>query len=338
MSHSNEKNNLRIGLIGTGHLGTFHGNLLSTLPNSTFSGVFDIHRPTAAAKASQWGVRVFDSIDDLLKEVDAVDIVSSTTSHSEIALQAFAMGKHVFVEKPLAHTVESGRAMVDMAQKTGLILQVGHVERFNRAVRALEGFHLDPKFIESHRLAPYKPRGVDVSVVFDLMIHDLDVILHLITDPVVNVMANGVAVVSPSADIVNARLTFSGGQTANVTASRLSLHPMRKMRMFQSSSYVSLDFQTGQTEIIYLKEDHPDWNGLPLLPLTLSDNRVKTITRIQPEAPEANAIGLELQTFVQAIRGEIPVPVTGEQGLKALEIAHEIELCAQPKGSTPSIG
>lgn len=338
MSLSNVRTKIRIGLVGTGHLGTFHGNLLSKLPEIEFVGVYDINHHLALSKAKEWSVSAFPDLNSLLDAVDAVDIVSPTTTHSEIALQALNLGKHVFVEKPLAHTLSAGEAMVEAAKKNGLILQVGHVERFNRAVRALEGFKLSPMFIESHRLSPYKPRGVDVSVVFDLMIHDLDVILHLIEDPIVNVMANGVAVVSPSADIVNARLTFAGGQTANVTASRLSLNTMRKMRMFQSSSYVSLNFHTGQAEIIYLQEDHPNWNGTPLMTITLHDQRVRTIARIQPEAEEANAIGLELLSFVKSIRGEQSVVVPGEQGLKALEIAYRIEMCAQPKGIEPSIG
>ncbi|MCX7834794.1 MAG: Gfo/Idh/MocA family oxidoreductase [bacterium] len=338
MSLSNARTKVKIGLIGTGHLGTFHGNLLSTNPEIEFVGVYDIQKEVAIEKANKWSVKVFDTIQDLIDQSDAVDIVSPTTTHSEIAIKALEAGKHVFVEKPLAHTVEDGQAMVQCAKKNHRILQVGHVERFNRAVRSLEGFELVPKFIESHRLAPYKPRGVDVSVVFDLMIHDLDVILHLIEDPIVNVVASGVAVVSPSADIVNARLTFAGGQTANVTASRLSLHPMRKMRMFQSSSYVALDFQSGQAEIIFLQEDHPNWQGNPLMSITLIDKTVKTIARIQPEAEEANAIGLELSAFVKAIQGEIPVVVSGEQGLKALEIAHRIEQNAQPKGVYPFIG
>jgi predicted dehydrogenase len=326
MSVSNEKTNaIRVGLAGAGHLGTFHGNLLCTTPNAVFTGVFDTDHNRAAEKAATWKTTPYTSYAELLSKVDAVDIVAITTAHEELALQAIEAGRHVFVEKPLAHSVEAGRRVVAAASKAGLVLQVGHVERFNRAVRSLEGIKLEPRFIESHRLAPYKPRGVDVSVVFDLMIHDLDVILHLIPDPVVNIAASGVAVVSPSPDIVNARITFSRGQVANVTASRLSLHPMRKLRMFQSSSYVSLDFQTGQTEVVYLKEDHPEMSGFPLMPLELPGGATKTIARWQPEAAEANAIGLELDAFVKAIRHEIPVSVTGEQGLRALEVAHEIE-------------
>ncbi len=326
MSASNEKTNpIRIGLAGAGHLGTFHGNLLCTTPNAVFAGVYDTDHAVAAEKAAKWNTTAFSSYNELLAVVDAVDIVAVTTAHEELSLAALAAGKHVFVEKPLAHSVEAGKRVVAAAKSAGKILQVGHVERFNRSVRSLEGIRLEPRFIESHRLAPYKPRGVDVSVVFDLMIHDLDVILHLIDDPVVHIAASGVAVVSPSPDIVNARITFSRGQVANVTASRLSLHPMRKLRMFQSSSYVSLDFQTGQTEVVYLKEDHPELNGFPLMPLQLADGTTKTIARWQPEAAEANAIGLELESFVKAIRGEIPVSVSGEQGLRALEVAHEIE-------------
>lgn len=325
MSASNGKTEIRVGLAGTGHLGNFHGKLLTLTPHCKFIGVYDINPDVAKKKAEEWNVPAFDSFESLLESCDAVDIVAATTAHEPLTLTALAAGKHVFVEKPLAHTVEAGRKMVAMAKDAGLVLQVGHVERFNRAVRALEGVTLRPQFIESHRLAQYKPRGVDVSVVYDLMIHDLDVILHLIPDPVLRIDASGVAVVSPSPDIVNARLTFARGQVANVTASRLSLTPMRKMRMFQDSSYVSLDFGAGHAEVIYLKEDNPNFEGFPLLPLQLVDGTTKTIARWQPEAAEANAIGLELSSFVSAIRGDGPVMVTGEQGLRALEIAEEIE-------------
>ncbi|MDK9700375.1 MAG: Gfo/Idh/MocA family oxidoreductase [bacterium] len=329
MSASNEKTNVRIGLAGTGHLGTFHGNLLCTTPQAIFVGVYDVNPEAAAAKAKLWNVPVYDSYEALLQDCDAIDIVATTSAHEALTLTALAAGKHVFVEKPLAHSVEAGKRMVAQADASGLVLQVGHVERFNPAVRALDGITLKPMFIESHRLAQYKPRGVDVSVVFDLMIHDLDVILHLIDDPVVSISASGVAVVSPSPDIVNARIQFSKGQVANVTASRLSLHPMRKLRMFQNSSYVSLDFQSGQAEIVYLKEDHPEFAGFPLMPIQLVSGETKTIARLQPEAPEANAIGLELASFVKAIRGEAPIAVSGAQGLRALEAAHQIEAALQ---------
>ena len=332
MSVSSGKNNLRIGLAGAGHLGSFHGNLLHATPGAVFAGVFDINSARAAEQAARWQVPPFASFEQLLAECDAVDIAATTSAHENLALQAIAAGKHVFVEKPLAHSVAAGQRMVAAAGAAGVVLQVGHVERFNRAVRALSGITIEPRFIESHRLAPYKPRGVDVSVVFDLMIHDLDVILHFIPDAVVQIAASGVAVVSPAPDIVNARITFTRGQVANVTASRLSLNPMRKMRMFQSSSYVALDFQTGVAEIIYLREDHPEWSGMPLLPMTLASGESKTITRLQPEAPEANAIGLELETFVKAVRGEAAAPVTGEQALKALEVAHNIEHAVQVSG------
>lgn len=317
-------NKLKIGLAGAGYLGTIHARLLSG-QDILWTGVFDTDRNKAEAAASEFGSKAAASLDELIEQSDALVVASATSSHYDIAKQALTAGKHVFLEKPITARTEEGRELVKIADEKKLVLQVGHVERFNRAFRALGTDHPKPMFIEAHRLSQFKPRGTDVAVVLDLMIHDLDLILKLTGEYPEQVDASGVAVISEGADIANARLKFPSGAVANVTASRISANPMRKLRMFAEDCYIALDFATGSTQVFRLAragEDH--------VPGTTSLGQIEKaavkrhILMSSPSAEEGNAILMEQQSFFKAIAEGTPPPVTGREGLAALELATHI--------------
>jgi predicted dehydrogenase len=287
--------------------------------------VYDLDPAKSQKVATEFGGRVAGSLEDVLDKAEAVVIAAATASHYRTAKQALQAGKHVFLEKPMTTTPAEGEEIVALAKQKKLVLQVGHVERFNRAFRSLGNSHPRPQFVESHRLAQFKPRGTDVAVVLDLMIHDLDLILNLMGEYPSKVDAAGVAVISEGADIANARLTFPSGAVANVTASRISANPMRKLRMFAEDSYISLDFATGQTQVFRIAK--PDEENLPGT-MSLGEIEKAAVKRhilfSSPAAPEGNAILMEQQGFFHAIETGTPPPVTGEDGLNALRLATEI--------------
>ncbi len=266
--------------------------------------------------ASQLGVRAFPSLDALLEHVDAVSIVVPTTSHHRVASMALRHGKHVFIEKPFTVTLAEADELIVLAAAAGVVLQVGHVERFNRAVRAAMPFVDGPRFIESDRLAPFNPRGSDVAVVLDLMIHDLDLVRTLVGGRVVDVQAMGIPVLTPQLDIANARLTFENGAVANITASRVSRERVRKLRIFQNSGYLSLDLAAGAGEYFRLRSDF-DPRQLARAPRAIED----FVERVPLEAPDGEPLGLELTQFIGAIMGALPIAVTGAEGRDALESA-----------------
>jgi len=312
---------LKIGVLGAGHLGKIHLKCLKNLSDiCELVGFYDNNSQNAAQVAQQLGVQAFDSVEELLALVDAVDIVVPTTAHFEIGKRCIEAGKHIFVEKPITATVAEGIALAELADLHRIKAQVGHVERFNPALLALGGYELQPKFIEAHRLAMFNPRGTDVSVVEDLMIHDLDILLHLVNSPVANVAANGVAIVSRAADIANARIEFENGAVANITASRISMKQMRKFRLFQPDAYISLDFLTKQTEIIRLHEQPVGENYSELD--TFAGK--KYLEMAMPEAPANNAIETELRLFAEAVLFDKKVSVSLNDGLAALQLAHQI--------------
>lgn len=316
---------LRVGVIGTGHLGSLHAKMLAQLPTATLVGVFDADAAKAAAVAELHGVKVFAKREDLLDAVAAVTIASVTSTHFEVAKACLHAGKHVLVEKPITSTTDEAQELVDLASSKKLTLQVGHIERFNPAILALEPLRMRPLFIESHRLAQFNPRGSDVAVVLDLMIHDIDLILSLVGSPVSRIDANGVAVVSESPDIANARIQFQNGCVANVTASRISQHKMRKMRLFQPDAYISIDFAQPLAEVFRLV-DEGDAQVQPTMLLGKIDQgaRKRLIVYEQPEIPPMNALLEEMRSFVACIQtGTRPV-VSGQDGLQALEVAAEI--------------
>lgn len=317
-------NKLRIGLVGAGYLGTIHARLLAG-QDIEWSGIYDLDPARSQKAAADFGSKVMDSLDDLFAKSDALIVASATSSHYSVGKQILEAGKHLFLEKPITTTPAEGEELVELAKRKKLVLQVGHVERFNRAFRALGNDHPRPQFVEAHRLSQFRPRGTDVAVVLDLMIHDLDLILGLIGELPSSVEASGVAVISEGVDIANARLTFPSGAVANVTASRISANPMRKLRMFASDSYISLDFAKGSTEIFRLAragEEH--------VPGTMSLGEIEKaavkrhILFASPSAPEGNAIEMEQQAFFASIQNGTPPPCSGEDGLRALKVATQI--------------
>ncbi len=313
---------MKIGLAGAGHLGKIH---LKCLKNTDFTiaGFFDPDPETTFLVERDFGIKAYPSLDHLILDVDCLDIVSPTSQHFEIASRAISKGRHVFIEKPLTETITQAETLVALASKHGVKVQVGHVERYNPAIRSLQDIRLSPKFIEAHRLAVFNPRGTDVSVVLDLMIHDIDIVLHLIKSDIKSVSANGVCVVSSTPDICNARIEFENGAVANLTASRISLKNMRKVRLFQEDAYISLDFLEKQAQVIKIGNDSGDDN---FSGMTIHTNEgLKRISIEMPQIMINNAIEDELKDFYQAVCDRMPVTVTIEDGLKALRLAHIIE-------------
>ena len=273
----------------------------------------------AADVASQLGVQRYGDMASLLADVDAVTIVVPTPAHFEVAKAALEAGKHVFIEKPITATLEQADKILEIASRNGLIVQIGHVERFNRAVRAALPYVSRPRFIESERLALFSLRGSDVAVVLDLMIHDIDLVLTLVGDTAEDISAVGVPVLTPMLDIANARVTFSSGAVANITSSRISRDRVRKIRIFQESGYLSLDLGAGTGDFFRLKEKI-DPTQPPSGPVNITD----FVDRIALEAPDGEPLRLEFDSFVAALSGEAPVVVTGEDGRRALAVALRI--------------
>ncbi len=316
---------VRIGVVGVGHLGALHAKMVSDIPGAQFVGVFDTDAGKSQAVASAYGVTSFSELGALLERVDAITVATTTSTHFAVAQEALRRRIHVFLEKPITETIAEAEQLCALAREHATTVQVGHIERFNPAILALDGFPLHPLFVESHRLAQFKPRGTDVAVVLDLMIHDIDLILTFVKSPVSRIDASGVAVVSDTIDIANARLQFENGCVANVTASRISQRSMRKMRMFQHNAYISLDFSEGMAEVFRLvPEGSPDVRGAMVLgEMGIGKNR-KKIMYEQPEPREVNALRYELQLFIDAVRqGTAPV-VTAEDATRALVVAMDI--------------
>ncbi|MBK7699658.1 MAG: Gfo/Idh/MocA family oxidoreductase [Saprospiraceae bacterium] len=313
---------MRIGLVGVGHLGKIH---LRCLLKTKFivEGFFDTNQEVSDQIAIEYNVKAFRDFDSMLDAVDCIDIVSPTVFHFEIAKKAIIKGKHIFIEKPLTETTEQARELVSLAIKYNVIVQVGHVERYNPAIRSMSGVKFNPKFIEGHRLAMFNPRGTDVSVVLDLMIHDLDIILSLIKSEVKNVSANGVCIVSNTPDICNARIEFVNGSVANLTASRISLKNMRKIRIFQDDAYISLDFLDKDAQVIKI-ENHIEGDNFS--GMTMHTNTgLKRIIVETPPIMQNNAIEDELNDFFEAVSGNSSVTVTIQDGYRALHLAQLIQ-------------
>jgi predicted dehydrogenase len=313
---------LSIGLVGAGRLGTYHARCMASVPNATLAGILDLDRQKAEALAAETSTKVFADYQEMLNNVHAVIIAVDTQHHYDLGIQAIHHGRHMFIEKPITATVDQGRELVKEARKRGLKLQVGHVERYNRAFRSLVNRPVDPRFIEAHRLSQFNPRGTDVAVVLDLMIHDLDLILYLVDAEIESIDASGVAIVSETIDIANARLNFVNGCVANVTASRISQRKMRKMRVFSTDSYVSMDFITGKTDVFRLADrgDEQAPGTFALGEIEKGQRELKILFE-SPEAEEANAIEMELRDFVNCVIHNTTESITGEQGLRALELA-----------------
>lgn len=316
---------LKIGVIGTGHLGTLHSKMFKNINNCALVGIYDSNPDQAKEVSQQLSVTSFSDLDFLLSQVEAVSIAASTSAHYEIAKKCFEAGIHVFIEKPITATIEQGEELVKISNDKKLNLQVGHIERFNPGLVSLETYINNPKFIQSDRLSQFNPRGTDVAVVLDLMIHDIDIILSLVNSDVKQIDASGVAVVSDHLDIANARIVFENGAVANVTASRISQKKMRKMRMFQKDTYLALDFVTGVSEVYRLLpvNSEADSSAISFGEIGVGDKKKKLVYE-QPEHKALNALEYELQLFVNSVLEKKKPVVSGEDGLKALKVAEII--------------
>lgn len=315
---------LKIGVIGAGHLGKIHIRLLKEIATAEFVGFYDQHAETAEKVALEYGVRFFNSPEELIEACDAIDVVTPTVSHFDLASIAIQKNKHVFIEKPITTTVVQAKTLVRLIQERGLKAQIGHVERFNPAFLAAREYLDNPMFIETHRLAEFNPRGTDVSVVHDLMIHDIDVVLSVVKSAVKNINASGVAVVSDTPDIANARIEFENGCVANLTASRISLKNMRKSRFFQRDAYISVDFLKKKTEVVRLKNVVGEPGPLDITIDLGNGKGSKQIYFDNLKVEEGNAIRMELELWIRSILNDEPTPVTAEDGCNALEVAHKV--------------
>ena len=312
---------LKVGIFGVGHLGKFHLNNWKEVDGVKLVGFYDPDERIAGEVSEKYELKRYTNPEKLMDACDAVDIVAPTNYHFDLCEKAIRKGRHVFVEKPLANTIEEGRLLVNMAKEANIKMQVGHVERFNPAYLALKDVKLNPMFIEVHRLVQFNPRGTEVSVILDLMIHDIDIILSLVNSDVKNIMANGVAVLTDTADIANVRIEFNNGCVANLTSSRISMKKMRKMRIFQKDSYIGIDFLDKKTEIIKLKKEDDD----KAFAFDIDTHQgKKTITVAKPAIPQVNAIKMELEAFTDSIKNNKPTVVSEIDGFLAMEVAHHI--------------
>ncbi|MBQ0117629.1 MAG: Gfo/Idh/MocA family oxidoreductase [Flavobacterium sp.] len=314
---------LKIGILGAGHLGKIHLRLLKESTKYELVGFFDPYEPNAIQVAKDFGYTRFETIADLIAAVDVVDIVTPTVNHFDCAVQAIEAGKHIFVEKPIATTLEQAEAIIALAEKHQVKGQVGHVERFNPAFKSVKDKIQNPMFIETHRLAEFNPRGTDVPVVLDLMIHDIDAILSVVDSEVIAIHASGTSVISDSPDICNARLEFANGCVANITSSRISMKNMRKSRFFQKDAYISVDYLDKISEVVKMK-DAPEVPGDFDLILQNAEGVKKQIYYDNPKVEPNNAILDELETFADAINNNTTPVVTLQQATKALKVAYQI--------------
>jgi len=315
---------LKIGVLGAGHLGKIHLKLIKEISTYELIGFYDPDTETQKKVAKEFGIKAFSNEEELIEAVDVVDIVTPTIYHYDCAVKALKSGKHIFIEKPITNTLEEARNLMHLSHEANVKIQVGHVERFNPAYIAALPYFTQPMFIECHRLAEFNPRGTDVSVVLDLMIHDIDIILNIVNSPVKKISASGVAVVSDTPDITNARVEFDNGCVANLTASRISLKNMRKTRFFQKDAYITVDFLEKKTSIFQLNELKGEADPFSLV-IDLGQNKgKKEITFSSPEVKDSNAIKEELTTFAKAINENNDPVVTIQDGYEALNVAQQI--------------
>lgn len=315
-----------VGVVGVGSLGFHHARILRDLPGVRMAGIYDISRERSTAVADELEVEEAAHLEELLEATDAAVIAVPTAAHEEVACAALERGIHVLIEKPIASTLEAADRILEAAVEAGCVVQIGHVERFNPAILAAERFLERPLFIESHRLAPFVPRSTDVAVVLDLMIHDVDLVRSLVGAPIREIAATGVPVLTPSVDIANARLTFEGGAVANLTASRVSMERMRKLRIFQPSGYLSLNLADGTGEFLRLKGDLPGLSPGSGDELRLPEEGLASIVERVPLVGDGvEPLRRELENFRDAVLGEAPALVPGQAGRDALAVSLSIE-------------
>jgi predicted dehydrogenase len=316
-------NMLKVGVFGVGHLGKFHLNNWKEIQECELVGFYDPDEKNAEEVIAKYGLKRFNDPGQLLSEIDAADIVAPTDHHFSLCEAAIRKGKHVFVEKPLAQTMDEAHALVKLVRESNVKLQVGHVERFNPAFLAVKDLKLNPMFIEVHRLAQFNPRGTEVSVILDLMIHDIDIILSIVKSDVKYISASGVGVMTETPDIANVRIEFNNGCVANLTSSRISMKKMRKIRIFQKDAYIGIDLLNKKSEIIKLKDQETDDENVFTFDIeTLSGK--KSIAISNPQIPDINAIKKELEEFKNAIEKNTKTIVSEIDGLMAMDVAHQI--------------
>jgi predicted dehydrogenase len=321
---------VRVGVVGAGALGYHHVRILRDVAGARLIGFYEARADRATAVANELGVPAYDRLEELLDAVDAATVVVPTPAHYEVARAALERGKHLLIEKPIAATLAEADELLTIAAKTGALVQTGHVERFNRAIRAALPHVEKARFIESDRLAPFNPRGADVAVVLDLMIHDIDLVRTLVGSHIRDVSAVGVQVLTPFVDIANARLRFEDGAVANITASRVSRERMRKVRIFQESGYLSLDLAAGEGEFFRLRRD------VDFAELAKGAQAIEAfVERVPLIAPEGEPLRLEFESFLEAVRGTAPVTVSGEDGREALAVA--LTIVSEIERTLPSL-
>jgi len=312
---------LKVGVVGCGHLGKIHIKLLIQSKNYSLSGIYDSNSKISELAALDFKCKAYQTFESMLEEIDVLDIVTPTPSHFEYAKIAIEKGIHVFIEKPVCSNIFESNELINISKSHDMKIQVGHVERFNPAYTAVEKNINKPMFIESHRLAKFNPRGTDVSVVLDLMIHDIDIILNSVKSNVKQISSSSVSVISDSPDIANARIEFENGCVANLTASRVSLKNMRKTRFFQSGKYISIDFLNKESEVVEIDDES---SGIPVMTLELNNGKQKRIYFNKPTILENNAILDELDSFANSIKNNTKPKVDIADGHNALEIALRI--------------
>ncbi|MFT4202555.1 MAG: Gfo/Idh/MocA family oxidoreductase [Chitinophagaceae bacterium] len=313
---------LKIGVLGAGHIGKFHLNNWKEIDNVELVGFYEPNDAIAAEVEKTYQIKRFLSAEELLDNVDAADINAPTNHHFALCEMAVRKGRHIFVEKPIVKTLEEGRKLINMVREANVKVQVGHVERFNPAFVAAQKYIHQPLFIEVHRLAQFNPRGTEVSVILDLMIHDIDIILSIVKSNVKNIYASGVGVITETPDIANVRIEFHNGCVVNLTSSRISMKKMRKLRIFQKDAYIGIDFLDKKTEVIKLK--HPTDSDVFSFDIDTPDGKKKTIAISNPKIQDANAMKAELESFVDAVVHNKPTEVNEIDGYLALEVAHKI--------------
>ena len=316
-------NQVRIGVIGVGHLGQHHVKHYKTLDNVELIGVFDIDRERSSEISKKFGVKVFDELNSILEEVDAVSIVTNTEHHYKIAEKCLRSKKHVFIEKPITAVVEEADKLLSMAEQNRVLIQVGHIERLNPAILALDQYEIKPKFIEIQRLAPYTSRGTDVPVVLDKMIHDIDILLSLVKVPIKKIQATGLSILTNSIDIAHARMRFEDGTVASVISSRIARDEVRKIKIFQKDLYATLDLLIGSTEIYELVNDKASKYKMTI-PFEYKGN-TKLISYHKPDLSKGDPLRMELENFILSIQGKQQPIVSGKDGRDALEVAIKIQ-------------
>ena len=314
---------LKAGVLGAGHLGKIHLKLLNQSEEFELIGFYDANRENAEQIAKEFGYKMFEDLDALIAEADIIDVVTPTLAHFDVAKKVISAGKHLFIEKPITNTYEEAEELIRLAKEYNVKGQVGHVERFNPAFQAVADRIENPMFIEAHRLAEFNPRGTDVPVVLDLMIHDIDAVLSVVKSDVKKINASGVSVISDTPDIANARIEFENGCVANLTASRISMKNMRKSRFFQRDAYISVDFLEKKCEVVKMKDAPKNPDDFAMI-LQNAEGIKKQIYFDNPEVSPNNAILEELESFAKAIHNDTEPVVTMEQAAKALQVANQV--------------